>query len=189
MAGHHLPCSPIPPFRGRTGSTLRSPPACPSWPEPTLGSGLLLTRNGHPFSRRPFRGQSSRPASSASAKPLPNPFGISQPGVAKLPSRHRADTFPLPGFRSAFQVASRISTPLRGFLFPSGSKRSTRSAPRRLTFEERPIALRSPTSFYLNSSQSDQRSRLATLRLVRCFVNLLEPEPSCPEGGNKSTAK
>jgi hypothetical protein len=112
---------------------------------PELACRLLLAGTG--ASRRPFSRPQRLPVlrvaiprskiptcPSTPAGLPPNPFGRSS--LDRPVSRPASGPFfPLPDFHPAHRAASRTSTPRWGFLLPSGSKRSVRSASQRPTVQ------------------------------------------------------
>jgi len=101
-------------------STLHSPSASSSRPEPIFQSDLSLARNENS---------------------LPSPhLEVSAPGllIRYPPDLYRIRSGPM------FWNAPLASAPLQGFLCPSGSKRSASLAFQRSTSANRPISLRSP---------------------------------------------
>ena len=144
------------PFSPDPGSALQDSPLALSQTEPFARNGLSLACNDSRFSRAPFQGQRSRPATSL-ASPVAS--------AARSVLRSTASTeFPQQGCFNAsepvaasatgyFLPASRLHSP-SGLLHPSGSKRSTGFAQDRSAFRFRPISSRSPL-----------RALLVTLRL------------------------
>ena len=131
------------------------------------------------FRRPPFRGQSSRPATSLPSRSFPCPFGLRlhrASGCVRLRPLQclRPVALPLPG--SACR-AHRLHSP-SGLLLPSGSKRSTVCC--------LPVHLPNPPDFpslpaavLFEGMAADQRSRSATFPPACCSSNLLEPSSLC----------
>jgi len=118
-------------------------------PGPFARNGLSLACNGCSFSKPPFQGQSSRPATSLSSVSLPRPV---------RPSRSTAKPVS-PGF-GCFLASGPLpllplrSVPLDWLPLPFGVFTPLRinafhpSAPRRTAFSFGPISLRSPQPYF-----------------------------------------
>lgn len=169
IAVRHLHRSPLPLLADAAQSSGARLLAFPDQSR-RLACGLSLTRNDRPSPDRhseinasglPFR---RLPGSCRTRSELGHPCKPGCPNPPGYPPSRCSVR------RPTLQKASRISTPLWGFLCPSGSKRSIRAASRKLTSANRPISLRSPPpGSFLSSPAMDQRSRSATFRSARCF--------------------
>jgi hypothetical protein len=174
--------APRPPFFAGCRINASTRAATAFRPEPETRNGLSLSRNGCRFSRPPFRGQSSRPATSSRCLPITQPVRLFR--SATLTGSPRLGLFPSVAPVAASSAGSvgcppRLHSP-SGLLPPFGSKRSAGPATFRLAFRTRPISLRSPQPFSISSvSATDHRSRSATFPEACCSSNLLEPSSLC----------
>ena len=137
-----------------------------------------------PLSRPPFRGQSSRPATSPACQPLPQPVRLFGSATAReFFTRHGRflASCPLLLPRPAPRMARPASTPLRDFCLPKDqSVRLARSPGGPPSDSARsPFAPRSLQTSKLDFLAADHRSRSATFPEACCSSNLLEPDPLC----------
>ena len=114
--------APRKPFSPAPGLTLQSTPLAASWLEPETRDDLSLSRNGCRFSRPPFRGQRSRPATSLRHHPIPQPVRPFR-STTSCPVRPGEGCFsassPLLLPRLAQSTARPASTPRQGSYTPT----------------------------------------------------------------------